>query len=137
MTAHPHELISAYADRELEPEQARRVEAHLALCTECARELALIRSIGTALNGPVNPTPASIWPAVHRRISRPVGWLLLVGGVVTWLALAVVEWLRARTLTLEWLGTTAVVIGLALLVVGVAYDQYTEWKTSPYRHIHQ
>ena len=49
MTNHPLERISAYADGELTQEEERSVEAHLSVCTECSRELALIRALGGAM----------------------------------------------------------------------------------------
>lgn len=134
MSEHPLELISAYADGELSPEEARRVEAHLEACTECVRELALIRSIGGAMRTTPTPPPG-LWSDVHRRLTRPVGWLLFLAGVIAFAALAVLEWYRERALTLEWLGTTALVLGLALLLAGVAHEQYQAWKNSPYKDI--
>jgi hypothetical protein len=74
---------------------------------------------------------------VHRRITRPLGWLLVVAGVVIWCALAALEWYRARELTAEWLSTSALVIGGALLLVSVGYEQYREWKDSPYKDVQQ
>lgn len=82
------------------------------------------------------PTPPpGLWPDVHRRLTRPVGWLLFLAGVIAFAALAVLEWYRERALTLEWLGTTALVLGLALLLAGVAHEQYQAWKNSPYKDI--
>ncbi len=45
MRQHPLESISAYADGELTEHEEKHVEAHLAECTECARELALIKAM--------------------------------------------------------------------------------------------
>lgn len=136
MNEHPLELISAYADGELSREEASRVEAHLEECTECVRELALIRSIGGAMRTtPTPPTGPGVWPAVHRRLTRPIGWILFLAGVIAYAALAILEWYRERTLTLEWLGTTAIVLGLALLLASVAYEQYQEWKNTPYKDV--
>jgi anti-sigma factor RsiW len=135
MNGHPREALSAYADGELPPEEARRVRAHLERCTECARELATIRTLGGAMRT-MHPAPrrAGTWEAVHRRITRPVGWILLVAGVALWTVLAVVSWFR-QALTLEWLAATAVGVGVAMLAAGIAYEQYREWKDSPYRDI--
>ncbi len=138
MTEHPRERISAYADGELSTQDAGAVEAHLRTCTECARELALIRTLGGEMRAMADERPdRSAWEGVHRRLTRPLGWVLVVAGVVTWAALAVLEWFRTRELSAEWLATTALVIGLALLVVGVGYEQYREWKRSPYKDVQQ
>jgi anti-sigma factor RsiW len=136
MNRHPHELLGAYADGELDAAATARVAEHLTTCTECARELALIRSLGGAMRTMVNDTPSrGLWNAVHRRITRPLGWLLIIGGAAVWTALAVVEWYRSRELTWEWLAGSAFVIGFVLLAVGIAYDQYREWKETRYKDV--
>ncbi|HJU66566.1 MAG TPA: zf-HC2 domain-containing protein [Gemmatimonadaceae bacterium] len=134
---HPREAISAYADGELTAEEEARVEAHLTHCTECARELALIRAMGQAMSQTARSTTAQpgVWQQVHRRITQPIGWLLASAGVATWVALALVEWFRSRSLTPEWLATTAVGIGVALIAVAVGYEQLREWRDSPYKDI--
>ncbi|HJR62368.1 MAG TPA: zf-HC2 domain-containing protein [Gemmatimonadaceae bacterium] len=134
---HPREAISAYADGELTAAEEERVEAHLAHCTECARELALIKAMGEAMSQGVQSTTAQrgIWHQVHRRITQPIGWLLVSSGVAIWVALALVEWFRSRSLTPAWLATTAVGIGVALIAVAVGYEQLREWRDSPYKDI--
>jgi hypothetical protein len=52
-----------------------------------------------------------------------------------WVALATYEWFRQGELTAEWLGATAIIVGLVLLLVGVAYEQYREWKETPYKDV--
>jgi anti-sigma factor RsiW len=138
MMQHPLEKIGAWADGELSTEEARAVEAHLRTCTECTRELALIRALGGEMKAMAAEQPdRSVWRGVNRRITRPLGWLLVVAGVVIWCALAALEWSRARELTAEWLSTSALVIGGALLLVSVGYEQYREWKDSPYKDVQQ
>lgn len=139
MTEHPLKEISAYADGELSAAEMERVERHLAACTECSRELALIRSMGAAMvqhtRQGVGPPDAGVWSGVHRRITQPIGWILIVAGAAIWTALAVVEWFRVGELTLEWIASTAIGIGVALLVVAIGYQQYREWRVSPYKDI--
>ncbi len=135
MNGHPEELLSAYADGELPPEEGRRVEAHLQRCTECARELAMIRTLGGAMRAMRPPQRReSVWEGVHRRITRPVGWLLLLAGLILWAVLALIGWFR-QELTLEWLAATAIGVGLLMLAIGIAYEQYREWQGSPYKDI--
>lgn len=132
---HPIELIGPYADGELSPADTLRVEQHLAGCTECTRELSLIRSITEALQRlSAQPARHSMWLTIERRISSPLGWSLLVAGATVWVILGLMEWFRGE-LTLEWLATTAIGIGLALLLAGVGMQQYREWRTSPYKDI--
>jgi anti-sigma factor RsiW len=132
----PLEAISAFYDGELPPGEAARVEAHMRECTECARELAMIRALGEAMRDSLSqPVERSVWQRVHLSITRPIGWLLVVAGVAVWVTLAIVEWFRVGELTPLWLSTTAVAIGLALLVVGIGYEQYRDWKREPYKDV--
>jgi anti-sigma factor RsiW len=136
MNRHPHELLGAYADGELDAGQTALVAGHLQECTECARELALIRSMGGAMRGMITAAPErDVWSGVHRRLTRPIGWLLFVAGFAVWAAMAVVEWFRHGELSWEWLSLTAIGIGLALLFTGVLFEQYRDWKNTRYRDI--
>jgi anti-sigma factor RsiW len=136
MNRHPHELLGAYADGELDAGQTALVAGHLQECTECARELALIRSMGGAMRGMIAAAPErDVWSGVHRRLTRPIGWLLFVAGVAVWAAMAVVEWFRHGELSWEWLSMTGIGIGLALLFTGVLHEQYRDWKNTRYRDI--
>lgn len=132
---HPEEKLSAYADGELPASEADSVEAHLETCTECRRELAAIETMGDAMSTASAEGTGSVWDRVRRRIVRPAGWLLLAAGVAVLAALAMVEWFRTGSLTPEWLATTAVGVGIALLAVNIGWEQYREWKQSPYRDV--
>jgi anti-sigma factor RsiW len=136
MTNHPLERISAYADGELTEEEERSVEAHLSVCTECSRELALIRALGGAMKASLAGLPeVSVWGRVHRSITTPVGWILLIGGVAVWSLLALVEWFQAGDLSARWLATTAAGVGFVLIGAGIGYEQYCAWRDEPYKHI--
>jgi anti-sigma factor RsiW len=135
MTTHPREALSAYADGELPPGEAAAVEAHLEVCTECLRELAIIRNLGGAMKDlRAEPARRSVWEDVHRRITRPVGWVLLAAGALIWAGLITVRWFR-QELTLVWVAGTAIGVGLLMLALGIAYEQYREWKGSPYKDL--
>lgn len=132
---HPTEELDAYADGELEGEAERRVVRHLEECSECRRELALIRTMGDAMRDTMTASEGGVWDSVHRRLTRPAGWTLVVTGTVILAILAGVEWFRAGSLTLEWIATTAIGLGMALLLVSIGREQYREWKSSPYRDL--
>jgi anti-sigma factor RsiW len=135
MNAHDPQALSAYADGELPPAEASRMEAHLEGCTECLRELSNIRTMGEAMRRELDGRASGgIWEGVHRRITRPLGWGLLVIGAAVWAGLLLVSWFR-QTLSLEWAALTTVGVGLAMLTAGIAYEQYREWKDSPYKDI--
>jgi hypothetical protein len=68
----------------------------------------------------------NLWDRVHNHITQPVGWLLFSGGVAVWMALLVIEWFRSGELTLRWMATTA---------IGIGYEQFREWRHSPYKDL--
>ena len=132
---HPEEELSAYADGELPAEEADAVEAHLETCTECRRELAAIETMGDAMSEASAEPGGGVWDGVRRRIVRPAGWSLVVAGAVVLAALAAVEWFRTGALTPEWLAATAVGVGIGLLALNIGWEQYREWRESPYRDV--
>jgi anti-sigma factor RsiW len=134
MSRHPREELSAFMDGELAAEQAAALERHLRDCTECSRELAIMRTLGGAMRTITPRTRRSVWNGVQRRIARPAAWLLIVAGVCVWGGLALVAWWRAE-LTLEWIAATGVAAGLAILLASLGWEQYVEWKETRYRDV--
>jgi len=51
------DLLSAYADDEVTPEEAARVEQHVAVCADCARDLRFMRQTATVLASTPEVTP--------------------------------------------------------------------------------
>jgi len=135
MTDHPRAGLSAYLDGELPPEEAAAVEHHLERCTECSRELALMRDLGGAMRSMERQNRSrSVWEGVHSRLTQPIGWILILAGAAIWAALVVVAWVQAE-LTWEWAAATGVGVGLVLLLIAIGYEQYREWKTTRYRDV--
>jgi anti-sigma factor RsiW len=137
MSVHPRERLSAYLDGELPAADAAEIERHLHDCTECTRELAIMRTFGGAMRTVTERADGrGVWDGVHRRITRPAGWLLILAGAAVWAWLVISRWLRAE-LTLEWVAVTGVAIGLALLLIGLGYEQYRDWRETRYRDVQQ
>jgi anti-sigma factor RsiW len=135
MNVHPREQLSAYVDGELPPDDAAAVERHLRDCTECARELTIMRDMGGAMRTmSTRYRGRGVWNGVHRRITRPVGWLFILVGVAVWAWLAVSRWSQ-QELTLEWAAGTAVVVGLVLLLLSLGYEQYRDWRETRYKDV--
>lgn len=134
MSAHPRERLMAYADGELDRHAASEIERHLDTCTECSRELSIVNSLKGAMKEMESNQSRDVWGAVHRRLTTPVGWLLILGGTLFWVVLAVVRWFQAE-LTVEWLASTAVVTGLIMLFVAVGSEQYRNWKIERYKDV--
>jgi anti-sigma factor RsiW len=135
MTSHPRAELSALVDGELSPADAARVQRHLRDCTECSRELAIMRDLGGAMRTmSTHGARRSVWDGVHRRITRPAGWLFLIAGLGVWAGLALVGWWRAA-LTVEWVAVTGIAAGLILLLAGLGYEQYREWTETRYKDV--
>jgi anti-sigma factor RsiW len=63
--------LTAYHDDELSPEERREVEAHLARCEACARELAELRALSGVLAGAKEPVvPDGMVGRVRGRLER-------------------------------------------------------------------
>lgn len=58
---HVNDRLEAYLDRRLSPEMARTVEAHLAACPDCARQLAQAQRLA-----------AELGPTMHKALGQPL-----------------------------------------------------------------
>jgi anti-sigma factor RsiW len=133
-----HEDLMRYLDGELSPEERRKVEQALEGSTELQRELAVYRMFHRDLSRLRlhDPPPGrSIWGRVNRRLSRPVGWLLMALGGAVWLAHAVYLYFTSVAPWWEKAATSAIVIGILILFASVIHDRYREWTVDPYRHV--
>lgn len=133
-----HETLTRYLDDELAPEERGRVEEHLSRCAECRREAEIMRRMKEDLADLPGGDPArepSVWDAVDRKLTRPLGWILLVGGAVAIVGMGVWGFVTAEAPLVEKLGIGAVALGLALLLVSVGRERWKEWKSDPYREV--
>lgn len=132
------ESLMRYLDGELPPEDRARVEAAVAGSTELQRELAIFRAMKQDLHDlsfSVGPPPTSVWGRVNRRLTRPVGWVLLVVGLTTWTGYGAYVFATSPARLLEKLAAGAVAVGVLLLLASVAYDRYRDWLVDPYRDV--
>lgn len=135
-----HEQLMRYLDGELPAEERRRVEAAVHASTELQRELAIFRSMKEGLAGlsfQPRPRGTGLWDQVHRRVTRPVGWILLLAGCAVWAGYGAYVFYTAPGDLLEKLSTGAVVIGILLLLVSVIQEQYRDWLEDPYKDVHR
>lgn len=133
------ETLMRYLDGELPPEERREVARALEASTELQRELAIFRSMhedlaGLRLKGGGRQS-RSVWGAVNRRLTRPMGWIFFNLGVLAWLVFVVYTYFTSPAPSWEKLATGAVVIGILLLFTSVIHDRYREWLTDPYRDV--
>jgi hypothetical protein len=132
------ETLMRYLDGELPPDERRRFEAAMEASTELRREAAIfgaMRQDLAAISFDRRVGRDSVWGRVNQRLTRPVGWLLVTVGVVAWVLHFIYEYFTSAAPSWEKLATSAVGIGVLLLLASVIYDRYRELLTDPYRHV--
>jgi anti-sigma factor RsiW len=134
----PAETLMRYLDGELPPEERRKVEDALERSTELRRELTLFRTLHEDLSGisfDRAQLPESVWARVNRRLARPIGWLLVGTGIALWTIHAVYLFLTSGADPWEKVATSAIVIGVLILLASVIHERYLEYLTDPYRRV--
>ena len=132
-----HDELMRYLDGELPPERAREIEAALETSTELRREYVIFQRMKTDLGemGARMQHEGTVWTAVNRTITRPVGWTLFLIGAVVWAAYGVFAYLTGADALWQKLATSAVVVGLAMLLISALVDRWRDLKTDPYKEI--
>ncbi|MDX1674571.1 MAG: zf-HC2 domain-containing protein [Longimicrobiales bacterium] len=132
-----HDELMRYLDGELPAERAREVEAALETSTELRREYVIFRRMKADLHdmGEGMEPERTVWDAVNRRLTRPIGWTLFLVGAVIWTGYGVYTYLTGAEALWEKLATSAVVVGLAMLLVSALVDRWRDLKTDPYKEI--
>lgn len=132
-----HDELMRYLDGELTPGRAREVEAALDTSTELRREYVIFRRMKTDLQdmGAAMEPDRTVWDAVNERLTRPVGWALFLVGAVIWVAYGVYAYLTGGDALWEKLATSAVVVGLGMLLISALVDRWRDLKTDPYKEI--
>ena len=80
----PPEVFDLYLDDRLDPAERAAVEAHLAACSDCQRELNALRALAARLDAlPIEPMPVDLTTLVLRRIApAPRPWLHRAGAAL-------------------------------------------------------
>ena len=132
-----HDELMRYLDGELPAERAREIEAALETSTELRREYIIFRRLKHDLQemGARMEPERTVWDAVSRRLTRPVGWTLFLAGALIWVAYGVYTYLTGAVAMWEKLATSAVVVGLAMLLISALVDRWRDLKTDPYKEI--
>ena len=132
-----HEELMRYLDGELPADRMRAVEQELESSTELRREYVLYSRMKADLGslGEQMKSTSNVWGPVSRAIARPLGWILFVVGTGVWAAYAVYAYLTGADAMWEKLATSAVVVGLVMLLLSALLDRLTDLKSDPYREI--
>lgn len=133
------ETLMRYLDGELAPDERRRVEEAVRASTELQRELAVYRMFHQDLSelrlGGAGAGRRSVWSSVRRRLGRPAGWIVLGVGVGAWIVHVVWVYLTSAAPPWEKAATSAIVIGILILLASVIVERWEEWQTDPYRDV--
>lgn len=132
-----NEDLMRFLDGELPPAEVQRVRDALDRSTELQRELrifeALREDVGELMYDP--PARASVWDGVQRRLTRPVGWILLIGGAILWLIWGAWVFATSPADPVEKLAVGALAVGFLTLLASTVMERVREARTDPYRDI--
>lgn len=137
--------MMAYLDNELNDEQKRAFEAHLASCPKCTQELAEFKTLKqitdeVELVEPEDRLWQQYWGGVYNRIERGIGWvvfsvagiLLLIYGGFTAIENVITD---PGVSTLLKVSLLALLVGLAILFVSVVRERIFFWSKDRYKNV--
>ena len=72
---------------------------------------------------------------MNRRLTRPVGWILLVSGFALWAGYGAWVFATSPVNPVEKLAVGALSVGFLILLVAAILDRVQEWRNDPYRDV--
>jgi len=132
--------LMAYIDGELDGEEEKRMEEHLAECAECAEEVRAYQEVRNLAKGlRFREPPPEFWDeypnGVFDRLGRGIGWILIiVSGVILALFGLYCLWTSDEPLV-EKGCISGLLLGLGILLWTVVRRRLREAKTDPYKEI--
>ncbi len=146
MTCQDHrDLMMAYLDNELDEEQKRAFEEHLAGCPDCTRELAEFRKLKkmtdcVAFVEPEDRIWDQYWNNVYNRIERGAGWILFSLAAIALLIYGgfqcIEEIIEDHAIgVLMKVGLLALLGGVAILFVSVLRERVFFWSRDRYKDV--
>jgi hypothetical protein len=138
-------MIMGYLDNELEAEQAKDLERHLAGCAQCSKELqelAKLKEIteGVTLVEPEDRLWQEYWGSIYNRMERGIGWILFsLAGIllVIYGGFKAIEHVikdPSVGLILK-VALLALIAGMAVLFVSVLRERLYFWRKDRYRDV--
>jgi len=146
MTCQDHkDLMMAYLDDELNDDQKRAFEAHLASCSDCAKDMEEFKKLKrmtdcVALVEPEDKVWDEYWNHLYNRIERGTGWILFSVAAIALLIYGGFELIETiiqdRTVgVLAKVGLLALIGGLAILFVSVLRERIYFWSRDRYKDV--
>lgn len=138
---HVGEWLSGYIDGELTQQERQRVDVHCDACPQCRQQLDDLRElrqqVGSARLSELGDDKwREMMDDTTVRVSRGIGWLLLIGAALAVAGIAVFTIITDPTIgTYERLLITAVYGGMAALFISVLRQRLIERKTDKYKDV--
>jgi predicted anti-sigma-YlaC factor YlaD len=139
------DLMMAYLDNEIDDEQKRAFEEHLASCPQCTQELKEFEKLkqltdNVKLIEPEDRIWEQYWGNVYNRVERSLGWILFSVAAILLTIYGGFELIEniIRDQTVGMLLKVALLVliaGLAILFVSVLRERIYFWKKDRYRDV--
>ncbi len=102
--AHVNELLSGYLDGELTQQKRQMVGLHLENCAACSENLEGLRALRERMGqAELGNSNKDVWREMMDdtivKVSRGIGWLLLIGGLLIIAGIAVVGFLTSSSIS--------------------------------------
>ncbi len=146
MTCQDHkDLMMAYLDDELNQEQRRTFEEHLASCPDCTRELKEFRKLKqmtdcVAFVEPEDRIWDQYWNNVYNRVERCTGWVLFSVAAIALFVYGGFKLIESviqdpTVGLLMKIGLLALLGGLVILFVSVLRERVYFWTKDRYKDV--
>jgi len=138
---HVGALVSGYIDGELTQQQRQRVEIHCDRCAACRQELDKLKQLRDEVGrSRLSEYGEDKWrESMHdttTKLSRGIGWLLLIGGALAVGGIILHGFITDPTLELHMkVIFGAIYGGLAVLFISVLRQRLIERKTDKYKDV--
>ena len=139
------DLMMAYLDNEVDDEQRKAFEEHLASCPQCTQELKEFEKLkqltdNVKLIEPEDRIWEQYWGNVYNRVERSLGWILFSVAAILLAIYGGFELIEniIRDQTVGMLLKVALLVliaGLAILFVSVLRERIYFWKKDRYRNV--
>jgi len=139
------EMIMGYLDNELESDQSKDLEKHMAGCPQCSKELQELRKLkeiteGVTLVEPEYRLWQEYWGSIYNRVERGIGWIVSsVAGILLVIYggfKAIEELIKEPSVELMLKAALlALIAGMAVLFVSVLRERLYFWKKDRYRDV--
>lgn len=138
-------LVSAYIDGEVNDQEKKQVEDHLARCAECQQQFKELISLEEVLyHMTLKKPPKEIWDvywsSVYNRLERQIGWIVLSLGIIILVGLGAFPAIKNLVLNPEIplalkVGLLIFSLGGIIVFVSILREQLFFWKRERYKEV--